>query len=302
MLALMVGLLLQAGPMPTFAAQVEVVGVTVNAVDPRTGAPVVGLTPQDFNIFEDGKRQQVTNFLQEDAPASVIVLLDASFSMEPLIPSIREAAERLIRSLRPIDEVQVASFDDAYQVLSNFTMDHDAAARSLKSLVQGKNTSVHLAMYTATRLLENRHRKDLDRRRVLIILSDGENTVSSMTAEAALDEIRRSSVVCYAVHITRAYEENPRARVLAEQAKHFMESVVFETGGRLVSVQHPYSRDDIVGAFNNISSELGMQYHLGYESIIDPARTGWRTIGVVMTSRSNVRLRYRRGFYVALRR
>lgn len=302
MLALMMGLFLQVGPVPTFAARVEVVGVTVNAIDTRTGAPVIGLTPRDFNVFEDGKRQQVTNFLQEDAPASVIILLDTSFSMGPLLSSIRDAAAHLIRSLRSIDEVQVASFDERYQMLSDFTTDRDVSVDSLKALAEGKNTSVHLALYTATRMLENRHRKDLNRRRVIVLMSDGENTQSSMSAGTALDAIRRSSIVCYVVHIEREFEGNPRAQAVSNDAKELMEAVVFETGGRLVSVRRPYDRDEIVGAFKNISSELGMQYHLAYESVIDPARTGWRTIGVVMTSRSDVRLRYRRGFYVALRR
>ncbi len=299
--ALMV--LLQAvPPVPTFSAQVQVVGVTVNAVDARTGKPVGGLTAADFQVLEDGKRQEMLHFEREEVPASVLILLDTSTSMRGLMPAVREAAIRLIRSLRPVDEVHVATFDDRYRLLCDFTTDHDEAVRALAELHDGNETALNWALYTATRMLERRHERDTERRRVLVLMSDGENTHDSLATEVVIDALRRSPVVCYVVHLQRQFIGDARDISRTQHAQQFMESIVYETGGRLVPVVYPYEEFVIRGAFHGIGDELGAQYHLVYASSSDGMRGGWRTIGVAMTSRADVRLRHRRGYYVPARR
>lgn len=295
-------MLLQAPPVPTFSAQVQVVGVTVNAVDTKSGKPVGGLTREDFQVLEDGRRQEILHFNQEDVPASVLLLIDTSVSMKGLLPSVREAAGRLIRSLRAIDEVHVATFDDRYRLLQDFTADHEEAVLALDGVVDGNETALNWALYTATRILERRHTTESERRRILILLSDGENTHESMAYEVALDALRRSPVVCYIVHLARPMNGPSREVSLTYAAKRFVESVVYETGGSLAVVPYPYQPYDLRRAFAGIADELGTQYQLAYATSADPGIGGWRAISVAMTSRSNVKLRFRRGYYVPSRR
>jgi len=296
-------MLLQAVPVPTFSVQVHIVGVTVSVTDTRTGRPVVGLTPEDFQVMEDNHRQEVTFFEQEEVPASVLILLDGSTSMRGLLPRVRDAAAQLIRRLRPIDEVQVAAFDDHYRLLCDFTTDHEMAVRALSGMRQGDETALNWAIYTATRFLERRDEGNIERKRVLILLSDAENTHDSMSYASALDALHHSSVVLYVVHLQRRLAgDGGRLDTLAETARRFVEEAVYDTGGRLVTVPYPYEDYVIAGAFSDISTELGAQYHLAYASSSDPDKAGWRSISIASTRRIGLSLRYRKGYAVAPRR
>ena len=298
---LTLSLLLLQARVPTFATQVQLVGVTITATDTSTGRPVGGLTSQDFVIYEDDVPQRVIHFEQEEVPASVVVLLDTSVSMRSLLVPVRDAAARLVRSLRPADEVQVASFDERYHVLHDFTADHEVAAAAFGDIRQGESTSLNMALYVAARQLEERFSDEVERRRILILLSDGEDTRESLSSDAVMDAIRRSGIVCYVVHIQRTlYSDSDRGSV-SERARQFIERLVYETGGRIAPVPFPYDPLVVAHVFSDIGDELGTQYHLAYVRSGDDT-PGWHTIGVVPRSRNDIRLRYRRGYYVRRQR
>jgi Ca-activated chloride channel family protein len=294
-------LLLQAG-VPTFATQVQIVGVTVTATYASSGVPVAGLTQNDFIVLEDGKEQPVIHFEQHDAPASVLVLLDTSVSMRAILPAVREAAIRLIRSLRPADEVHVATFDERYHMLCDFTADREEAVRAIGELREGDETSLHMSLYIASRYLEDRFRDDVERRRILILLSDGEDTKATMSAGTIVDALRRSGVVVYVVHMQRHILGGRETISLTEQAQKLVELLVYETGGRLASVPFPYEPRVIGSVFSDIGNELGTQYHFAYSREAADNRPGWHSIAVTLRSRSDIRLRFRRGYFVTTRR
>lgn len=291
-------LVLQAAQVPTFPSQVQAVGVTVTATDARTHAPVTDMKREDFLILEDGKRQEIEHFELTAVPASVVILLDTSTSMFGLLPTISDAASRLVRSLRPVDEVHVATFDSTYRILSDFTTDHESAVASLAGARQGGDTALNRAVYTATRLLERRHGSEVQRRRILILLSDGEDTSSALPYEAVEEALRRSRVACYVVHLPRAPGVDSGIQQIAERALFFVKSLVYETGGQLVTVPFPYDGNIIHRAFSGIAAELGSQYFLSYASSADPTKGGWRKVQVALRSRSGVNVRFRRGYYV----
>jgi VWFA-related protein len=295
-------MLLQAAQVPTFATQIQLVGVTVSVADVRNGAPVSNLKKEDFAVLEDGKQQDIQYFALETVPASVLILLDTSGSMRDLFLPISEAAARLIRSLRPIDEVHVAAFDDDYHTLCDFTTDHEAAVRALDAMVQGEGTAFNRSVYTATRYLEQREKGNIQRRRILILLSDGENTHPSFSYEMAEDALKRSQVICYVVHLLNRGLVDAQLVEVRERASRFVRSIVYESGGQLVEVPFPFNTYIIQRAFNHISDELGTQYYLSYASSADPDKAGWRAISVVLNSRRGVRLQYRKGYYMRISR
>jgi VWFA-related protein len=298
--------LLQLLQTPIFPSTVQMVGVTITATDERTGAPVTDLKSDDFVMFDEGKRQAIVLFEREEVPASVVILLDTSISVRTLAPAIREAATNLIRALRPIDEVHVAAFDDRYRVLCEFTTDHDEAIASLKNIGEGDATALNRSVYTASRFLELQHRGDIRRRRILILLSDGEDTLDSFSYDGVEEALRRSSVVCYVVHLRRGptqrlTQSGKEQHELTARATRFVESITYETGGKLLSVPEPYPRLIITGAFSGIAADIGSQYHVGYLPSAEISQGGWRSISVALTSRSGVRLRFRKSYYVAIR-
>jgi len=113
------------------------VGLTVTVVD-RDGKPVRGLSRGDFLVREDGDEAELVDFGVEaerrDRPLSVAVLLDLSYSMGSQVKKVREAAEALLASLRPGDEIRVAKFNDELTVLQDFTGDPGDPAKTLKRI------------------------------------------------------------------------------------------------------------------------------------------------------------------------
>gem|GEM_PF-4173691 len=297
---------LQATQSPVYSAQVQMVGVTVSAVDATSGASVLDLKLEDFEVRDEGKRREILYFEREQVPASVIIMLDTSSSMRERIPAITEAAANLIRTLRPGDEVHVATFDERYQVLCEFTTDHEAAIASLSSVQPGDMTAFNRSLYIATRFLELQHHGDVKHRRILIVLSDGEDTSdldASFSYTSSEDVLRRSSVICYIVYLQRAFFGNPftiagkKLKGLSERARQFVAMITYETGGRLLSVSAPYQQSVIASAFSGIAADIASQYHLGYVLDDVPTKSGWRAVSVSLKSRSGVQIKYRRGYY-----
>ncbi len=295
--------LLQGVVTPTYPSNSQMVGVIVSATHENTGEPVFDMVADDFVVLEDGKRQQVTHFQREDVPASVLILLDTSLSMRSFMPEIRDSAMNLIRSLRPIDEVHVATFDVGYRVLSDFTEDREAAIASLDLMRPGGPTNLNQSLYVATRYLERQHRGEVRRRRILVLLSDGEDTESSQSYSVIEETLRRSSVVCYVVYIQRADTRGKltqllkRQAVLARRATQFVQTIVFDTGGKLRTIKDPYPRMMITRAFVDIAKDIGNQYYLGYPRVGSSDASGWKKVSVMTVRRSDVRLRYRTSYF-----
>jgi len=281
-----------AQQVPTFNATVEMVGITVTAVDAK-GIPVPDLTVDDLVVYEDNVIQPIAHFERENVPASIVVLVDASKSVRLMMPQIIDAATRLILSLRDDDEVQVAQFAAHYQELCDFTTDHGAAASALnRGFVRDDDTSLTRALAIGIRSLELRHPGDAERRRIMILLSDGENTLGSFSEQSILDQFRRSGVLCYVVHIART-QISDEDRVA--QARKFMERVALESGGRLVSVPY-FEPRGLATAYANIANELGTQYHVAY--LPSAPVPGWHDIAVASRRRTGITLRYRRGYFI----
>jgi VWFA-related protein len=287
-----------AAQVPVFDASADMVSVTVTAVDERTKAPITDLKQHDFIIAQDSTEQPITYFKKHDIPASIVVLVDVSDSVNSLLPYIKRAAVRLIQSLRPGDEVQVAQFAVRYQELNDFTTDHvEAAAVLERGFVQGDTTALNRSLYTAVRVLEKRFPGDINRRRIIILLSDGEDAGKSFSNAMVLDSVRRSGVLCYVVHIARNLVAGMPEGIL--NAPEFMKRLAYESGGRLVTVSY-YAPHELARAYENIADELDVQYHFGYLS--PTGQPGRHDISVMLRSRSGIVLRHRRTYYIPLRR
>lgn len=283
---------------PQFRTSAHIVNVFVTALNAETGRPIADLGRGEFVIQEDGVRQQIAHFERDDGGASIMLLLDSSLSTQPIIPFIQEAATQFVRSLRPSDEVQIVEFAERYQELSDFTSDRSELESAVKRMGRGHGTALYTTLYTAVRVLERRLSSDAERKRAIVVLTDGEDTSSNMTQDSILDAVRCSGIMVYVVYLERDKELiSPSTKRLMESAQHFLGEITFDTGGRLLAVPAPFH---VHAAYGTIAQELNAQYHLGYIPSRDPDDGKWRSISV-MTSRGDVILRSRRG-YIAMRR
>lgn len=280
------------GQQPSFRTGVEVVSLTVTVTDPKTGVYVTDLEQGDFEVFEDGVKQEVTFFTRTQLPIALSLLLDTSASMEDKLATAQEAAVGFARRLRPQDSAQVIDFDSRVVVLQPFTADGTALERAIRDTSAGGSTSLHNAIYIALNELKKTRAAASEevRRQAIVVLSDGEDTSSLLPFEEVLELAKRSETAIYAIGLR---SKDPLMSKGFREAEYVLRTLAQETGGR---VFFPSSVQELPGIYNQISDELANQYSMGYTSR-NPRRDGnWRRV-VVRVARPNAVARTKQGYY-----
>ena len=155
-------------------------------VSDQGGRYITDLSKDEFEIFEDGTKQDIDLFASTEIPFSVALLLDCSGSTVDQLNQIKSAALAFIDNLRPVDRVMVISFDDSVHVQCEFTSDRGALRRAVEAVRPGEYTQVYEAVYTAVW----EHLRHVDGRRAAIIFTDGIDTASSeISQDDTLDAI-----------------------------------------------------------------------------------------------------------------
>jgi VWFA-related protein len=274
---------------PTFAVGVEVVSLNLVVTD-AGGRRVEGLNPDDITLLEDGVPQPISLFAQEEWPIRLQVLLDASGSMSATLPVAKRAAQRLLRTLGPADEAEVAQFTRSLTVLQESTGDAAALERAVDAVSPGGDTALYNALYVTLKdQARNRDAEEMQRR-AIVVLSDGEDTASMVDDEQLIDLARRSGVVIYAIGLlTPPAAGRPAPTV----PTYVLTSLARETGGR---AYFPRSLAELDGAYDRIASELRTLYGVGYVPLNPSADGRFRRIAV-STRQGSLRVRHRSGYY-----
>jgi VWFA-related protein len=268
----------------SFRGRIDVVQVTVTVRD-ADGRLVTGLSRDDFQIFEDGREETVTQFTDERIPVSLGVLLDASDSMRgQAIDDARAAVDRFVGDLLlDEDEALVASFNHRPSLASTWTIPPWALRHALAGLKPSGGTAVYDALAEMAEIYD--HRNHL--RAALVVISDGADTASDRSLTQTLEALRRSDALVYAIAIDSA-DARESTRVNPEALKE----VSGLTGGYTEVVR---SAADLEPATARIAEELNKQYTLGYSSSRPPDGT-WRAIRVRIRNHDYT-ARARRGYY-----
>lgn len=150
----------------------ELVTIPVQVFD-RKGRNIPGLTQENFQVFEDGKQQEITYFSNERKPFTVALILDMSYSGTNKVNEIQQAAISFVAQLEPNDRVMVVAFDEATQILTQPTNDRKELYRAIKTTKIGSGTSV----YEAVDEVIKRFAK-INGRKAIVLFSDGVDTTS----------------------------------------------------------------------------------------------------------------------------
>ena len=275
-----------------FKSGTDLVLLNVTVTD-SAGHLVSGLTQEEFQVYEDGVLQTVTNFSRDPLPIALSIALDTSTSMERKLPVAQEAAVGFARRLTPKDVAQIIDFDSQAQILQTFTNDKAALEQAIRRTQAGGSTSLYNALYTALSELKGvRGRPTTDvRRQAIVALSDGEDTSSLVTFDDVLDLAKRSEVAVYSIGLRE--KGDPAMSGKWNEADYILRTLAQETGGR------PYFVDDVSqlpAIYSQIADELANQYSVGYVSK-NPKRDGaWRKINVRVT-RPNTSARAKAGYF-----
>jgi Ca-activated chloride channel family protein len=276
-----------------FRAGVDLVSLNVTVAD-GSGKYVTDLTAEDFNVFEDGVKQEVTFFNRTNLPIALALLLDTSASMDTKLPTAQEAAIGFAKRLRPQDLAEVIDFDSRVVVLQNFTNSAAELEAAIKKTSAGGSTSLYNAVYIALKDLKKVVAKNSEeiRRQAIVVLSDGEDTSSLLPFEEVLDLAKRSETAIYAIGL-RAPDGPGTTTKGFKEAEFVLRQFAQETGARSF---FPNQLSELAGVYGQISDELSSQYTVGYTSR-NPKRDGsWRRV-VVRIARPSMTARTKMGYF-----
>jgi VWFA-related protein len=239
-----------------FRSGIDLVSVTATVSD-ADGHPATDLTRDDFEIYEDGERQTITQFTHDRVPVGLGVLIDISDSMfGKRIEDARAAVDRfLFELLDPADEFFLMAFNHKPRPLTGWTRDRGDVRRALEALRPTGGTAIYDAIFEALPV-SSRGTRD---RAALLIISDGADTASTATLRELRTALLRSDVFVYAIAID---SPDPRAINVGVNAQA-LRDITSQTGGRTEVIR---SSTDLADATARIADELNTQYLIGYSS------------------------------------
>jgi Ca-activated chloride channel family protein len=251
---------------------VDLVLVPVTITDPMNRL-VTGLEKDNFDLLDNGEKQSIQYFSNEDAPISLGVIFDMSGSMSNKIEKSREAVVQFLKTANPEDEFFLIAFNDKPVLISDFTSNVEQVQGQLLFAVPKGRTALLDAIYLGVaKMRQAKHQK-----KALLIISDGGDNRSRYTENEIKSMVREADVQIYAIGI---FDQSPRSDE-ERYGPQLLAEVTDVTGGRTFTVDNPNELNDVA---TKIGVELRNQYVLGYRPA-KPAHDGkWRKLRVKLVA------------------
>jgi Ca-activated chloride channel family protein len=269
---------------------VDLVDLLVSVAD-RKGKFITNLKKEDFRVYEDDRLQTITNFSTEtDLPLTIALLVDTSGSIRDKLKFEQEAAIEFFYSTlrRQKDKALVISFDSGVDLLQDFTDDPEILADAVRKIRAGGGTSLYDAIYLASteKLATEQGRK------VMIVISDGDDNSSRTSIDDALQVAQKHNVAIYGISTkSSAYFGSNEQERGDRTLRRFSE----DTGGKPF---FPLKIQELAVSFQDIGQELRSQYRIAYRTANAKADGSYRKVRVEVNNR-NYRAKTRAGYYAA---
>lgn len=250
---------------PSFKQSSDVVRVFATVTD-RDGRLVTTLTRDQFEVRDEGKLQSISQFDNTPQPIRLVVMLDVSSSMAGHLPRLRGAADQLFARLHPDDVARVGSFGHGIIISPSFTRE---ASELRAALPQRIAPHAPTPLWHAIAKALDTFGEPGDTRRVILVLSDGQDTGGQVRQAEVINRARRDDVMIYAVGIRGRTRQAPpigtgrdNLQALTADRQDPLALVAEETGGGYVELR---LGDDLGSVFAGVADELHSQYLLGFE-------------------------------------
>src|SRR5215831_329868 len=291
----------QQKPNPTIRVTTPLVHLIVTVTDKKHNF-VTDLQQADFKILENGQPQDIRFFSRDtDLPLRIGVLMDTSNSIRPRLQFEQDAAvDFLNRTLRVLkDEAFVMTFDNEPEVIQDYTDEVGRLTDAIRDQRAGGGTALNDALFVASQKLNKAPLplgQNKDMRRVIVLISDGNDNLSDRAPSDATEAVIRSETAVYAISTNTDWvaldaQDAPRKYEYTDGDK-ILQSFSDQTGGRTF---YPYKVEDLGESFVQIGAELRSQYFIAYEPTTPPDGK-YRKIDV-QVGRKNVQVRSRKGYY-----
>jgi VWFA-related protein len=248
---------------------------------------ITNLDKSAFTVLEDGKPQTIVSFRHEDIPVAMGILVDNSGSMREKRAKVNQAALNLVRSSNPQDEIFVVNFNDEYYLDQDFTNDLLKLKEALEKIDAKGGTALFEAAVASAEHLKKNARLE---RKVLFIVTDGEDNASRETLEQAVKQLQQENgPSVYAIGIL-GDEEHPK------RAKRALEIMAQRTGGLAF---FPKTLDEVDEISRQVAHDIRNQYTIGYKPTNPRSSGGFRQIRVEAKEKGHNKLvvRTKSGYY-----
>ena len=276
------------GQDPVFRVETKLVVLHVTVAD-KEERLVTDLTRDAFRVSEDGKQQVVKDFKQEDVPVSVGILVDNSGSMRDKRLKVNSAAVEFVKSSNPEDEVFIVNFnDEAYLDTNGFTNDIPMMQDALQRIDSRGGTALYDAIQMSLDFLNKKGKND---KRVLLVISDGEDNASRAELENVVRELQEQekTTTIYAVGLLSDEE-----RRSAKRAERALKYIARATGG---PSYFPETVDEVTALTKRIAADIRNQYTITYTPEENPT-PGFRRVLVELEGKAKKNeVRHRPGYY-----
>ena len=275
--------------------------VRVSAVDAATTADGSSLQKSDFQLFADGKPQEISFFSAADTPFDLVLLLDLSGSTAGKQDLIRKSTERFIEAARPSDRIAIITFTDEPKIISDLTGDKAALLKRVKKIKDYGGSGVWLAMQFAfDKIIKP---ESQGRRSAIVMMSDGVDSslmpqrvmpASYPNFSGLLETVRNSDATVIPIYLDTegdaAYSEHKSYAV----ARRTLSMLAEESGGQMYYAKRAA---DLDGVYENVIGDLGRVYSLGYEPSEINRDGAWHSLNVKIPNHPNLSVHTKTGFY-----
>lgn len=272
----------QAG---VFRSGAKMVPVYATVTDPQ-GALVPNLVRDDFEVLDNAVRQDIVVFENQSQPFTAVVMIDSSGSMTNSLKLVNAGAEQFIIRLLPQDRAQVGAFNDKVEFSGSFTADRDELVAALKELDFGNSTRLYDAIDQSLDKLTG-----VEGRRVIVVLTDGEDTASKTGQGDVLNRAIADEVMIYGIGLESNYFNGMRQ--VRTNPDRVVRRLAEETGGGYYLLKETA---DLNSTFTRIAQELRSQYVLGFSPTVLDGKVHKLTVNV---KRPGMKARARKSYVAA---
>lgn len=272
-----------------FSINVDLVNVLYSVFDKKTKSFVTSFSQNDFSIYEDGRRQEITNFTREtNLPLTLVLLVDTSSSVTPKLKFEQDASISFIHNmLKETDRAMLVEFNSSVNLLQDFTNDPNKLANQIRRLRAGGNSS----LFDAIDLVCDQKMIRETGRKAMIVLSDGEDSGSTVNYKRAVEMALRAESTIFSISINHGgfFGTSDDTR----KGDKILRNLARETGGK---VFFPFKVEELEDAFRQINTELRSQYSIGYLSTNSRRDGRFRKLEVKVNEKS-MEIKHRKGYY-----
>jgi Ca-activated chloride channel homolog len=274
-----------SGEEPTFRADTRLVILPISVAD-KNGKLITNLPQQAFKVYENGAEQPIKVFKREDVPVSIGIIIDNSGSMRDKRQKVETASIDLVKASNPRDEVFIVNFNDEAYLDVEMTNDVKKLEEGVSRIDSRGGTAMRDAIGMSIDYLKEKGKKD---KKVLLVVTDGNDTASTGTLEKLIDKTRQGEVLVFAIGLL-----NEEERREAKKAKRALDEITRESGGLSF---YPKDLAEVDRIAQEVAQEIRNQYTIAYSPTVQNLDGSFRQIKVTVNGPGHPVVRTRTGYY-----